>query len=91
MSRYDYTTIGISPPYRDLINELADYHGLKTLEFVPLLILAYATMSPEGRETILDMGSTIIKHHTSGMGLVFGDSLELSEDCMTEIYNVKTD
>ena len=89
MSDYGYTTIGILPQYRDLINEIADYHGLKIIEFVPLLILAYSLLNTEEREVMLGIGSVILEHHNKGMVLEFNDYLEVSEDCAKVLFNVK--
>ena len=88
---YGYTTIGVKPEYRNLLNEVTDYHGLTVSKLLPMLITAYAFMQPEGREAILDIGSKIVAHINAGMPIIFDDSLEVSEACLKGIIDVKTD
>lgn len=86
---YGYTTIGVQPEYRTLLNEIGAYHGLPISQLFPMLVTAYAFMQPEGREAILDIGSKIVAHINAGMPIAFNDSLEVSELCIKAISDVE--
>ncbi len=79
MPQYEETTVWMRKDAKQVLDELCEFHDMKIVDLLALLVYSFSISSPVSREALLDIGERIQFCIANGMPLEFDESLNIPE------------